>query len=72
VIGKFDQMRIVKEIFEGKQKNRRKFRKTRFRWLEDVEDDLLELKMKRWLPKTVKEKSGHVRFEVLMTVSIVL
>jgi hypothetical protein len=41
------------------------------RSLEDAEDDLLELKMKRLLQKTAKEKSRHVRFEVLMTVSLV-
>jgi len=42
-----NQGRAVKEIFEGKPEESRKER-PRLRWLEDVEKDLLEMKVMRW------------------------
>jgi hypothetical protein len=38
---------------------RRKMVKPNLRWLENIESDLRELKVKRWRHKA-KEKSGHV------------
>ena len=43
-----DQGRIVKEIFEGKLEGSRRRGRTRLRWLEDVGEDLRELKVKGW------------------------
>lgn len=43
-----DQTRVAKKIFESKPKCRRKVGGHRFRWLEDVEGDLPELKVKTW------------------------
>jgi hypothetical protein len=42
-----DQGRIVKKIFEGKPEEGRKRERPRLRWLEDVEKDLLEMKVMR-------------------------
>jgi hypothetical protein len=47
-----DQGRTVKKILESKLEESRKER-LRMRWLEDVEKDLREMKVKRWRQKAV-------------------
>jgi hypothetical protein len=49
---RMDQGRTVKKIMESKPKSRRRER-PRMRWLEDVEKDLREMKVKRWRQKAV-------------------
>ena len=39
--------KIVKTIFESKPEGRRRMGRPRLRWLEDVEKDLREMKVKR-------------------------
>ena len=43
-----DQGRTVKKIFESKREGSRRRGKPRMRWLEDVEKDVLEMKVTRW------------------------
>jgi hypothetical protein len=43
--------RTVKKIFEGKLEGRRRIERPRMRWLEAVEKDLWEIKVKRWWQK---------------------
>jgi hypothetical protein len=45
---RIDQGRIVKKIFESKQEGSRRRGRPRMRWLEDVEKDIREMKVKRW------------------------
>jgi hypothetical protein len=42
-----DQGWAVKKIFEGKPEESRRRERPRLRWLEDVEKDLLEMKLMR-------------------------
>jgi hypothetical protein len=44
--------RTVKKIFESKLEESRRG-KPRLRWLEDVEKDLREMRLKRWRQKAV-------------------
>jgi hypothetical protein len=46
-----DQRRVVKKIFEIKPEGRRKVGRPRLRWLDDVENDLRVIKVKRWRKK---------------------
>ena len=50
-----DQGRTVHEIFESKPEGSRRGR-PRLRWMEDVEKDLRETKVKRWRQKAVDRK----------------
>jgi hypothetical protein len=43
-----DQGRTVKRIFESKLGGSRRRGRPRLRWLENVEKDLWEMKVKRW------------------------
>jgi hypothetical protein len=43
-----DQGRTAKKIFESKPEGRRRRGTPRMRWLEDVEKDIREMKVKRW------------------------
>jgi len=43
-----DQVRRVKKIFESKPKRSRRRGRPRWRWLEDAEKALQEMKVKRW------------------------
>ena len=45
---RMDQGRTVKKILESKPEGRRRRERPRMRWLEDVEKDLREMKVKRW------------------------
>jgi plasmid maintenance system killer protein len=46
-----DQGRTVKEVFESKAGGSKRRVRPRLRWLEDVEKDLREMKVKRWRQK---------------------
>jgi hypothetical protein len=48
---RMNETRSVKKIFEGKLEGRRGRRRSRLRWINDVEDDLRELGVKRWRTK---------------------
>ena len=50
---RMDQGRTVKKIFQSKPERSRRMGRPRLRWLEDVEKDLWEMKVKRWLQKAV-------------------
>jgi hypothetical protein len=43
-----DYGRVVKKIFENKPEGRRRMERSRFRWLQYVEEDLREINIKRW------------------------
>jgi hypothetical protein len=46
----------VKKITESKREGSRRRGRSILRWLEDVEQDLLEMKVKRWRQKAVERK----------------
>ena len=43
-----DQGRILKKIIESKLEGSRRRGRPRLRWLEDVEKDLQQIRVKRW------------------------
>ena len=47
-VERIDQGRTVTKIFESERGRSRKRERPRLRWLEDVEEDLREIKVKRW------------------------
>jgi hypothetical protein len=54
-----NETRSVK-IFEGKLEGRRGRGRPRLRWINDVEDDLRKLGVKRWRMKALeRERNGH-------------
>jgi hypothetical protein len=50
---RMNKTRSVKEIFEGKLEGRRGKGRPRLRWINDVEDDLRKLGVKRWRAKAL-------------------
>jgi hypothetical protein len=42
-----DQTKVAKKIFENRSEGRRKVVRPRLRWLEEVKNDLKEMKVKR-------------------------
>jgi hypothetical protein len=50
---RMDETRSVKNIFEGKLEGRRGRGPPRLRWINDVEDDLRKLGVKRWRTKAL-------------------
>jgi hypothetical protein len=46
--GRIDQGGALKKVFESKPAGSRRRGRPRLRWLEDVERDLREIKVKRW------------------------
>ena len=55
-VARMDQGRTVKEVFESKAEGSRRRVRPRLRWMEDVEKDLRETKVKRWRQKAVDRK----------------
>jgi len=51
-----DQGRTVKKVLESKQEGSRRRGRPRLRWMEDLEKDLLEMKVKRWRQKAVDKE----------------
>jgi hypothetical protein len=54
-----DRGRTVKRIFESKTKGSRRREGPKLRWLEDVEKDLHEMKVRRWRQKA-EGKNGRL------------
>jgi len=50
---RMNETRSVKKIFEGKLEGRRCKGRPIFRWINDVEDDLRKLGVKRWKTKAL-------------------
>ena len=50
---RMNEIRSVKKIFEGKLEGRRGRGRHRLRWIDDVEDDLRKLGVKRWRAKAL-------------------
>ena len=48
-----NEIRSVKKTFEGKLEERRGKGRPRLRWIDDVEDDLMKLGVKRWRVKAL-------------------
>jgi hypothetical protein len=48
---RMNETRSVKKIFEGKLEGRRGRGRLRLRWINDVEEDLRKLGVKRWRTK---------------------
>jgi len=56
-----DQGRTAKKMFESKLDGRRIWGRPRLRWLEEVEKDLREMKVKSWRQKAFdREEWGSV------------
>jgi hypothetical protein len=55
-----DQRREVKKIFDSKPEGRRKVGRPRLRWLDDVENDLRVMKIKRWRKKAQNREWASV------------
>jgi hypothetical protein len=51
-----NKTRSVKKIFEGKVEGGRGRGRPRHRWINDVEDDLKKLGVKRWRTKALERK----------------
>ena len=50
---RMNETRSVKKVFEGKLEGRRGRGRPRLRWIDDVEDDLRKLGVKRWRVKAL-------------------
>jgi hypothetical protein len=53
---RMDETRCVKKIFEGKLEGRKGKGRPRLRWINDVEDDLRKLGVKRWRKKALDKE----------------
>ena len=53
---RMNETRCVKKIFEGKLEGRRCRGQPRLRWINDVEDDLRKLGVKRWRTKALERE----------------
>ena len=52
-VSRMNETRCVKKIFERKLEGRRGRGRPRLRWINDVEDDLRNLGVKRWRKKAL-------------------
>jgi len=59
---RMDQGRIGKKLFESKPEGGRRRGSLRMRWLEDVEKDLREMKVKRYRQKAVDREEWASTF----------
>ena len=50
---RMNETRSVKKIFEGRLERRRGRGRPRLRWIDDVEDNLRKLGVKRWRAKAL-------------------
>jgi hypothetical protein len=50
---RMDDRRLIKRVLDGELGGRRTIGRPRLRWLEDVEKDLKQLKVREWRRKTV-------------------
>jgi len=55
-VSRMDETRCVKKIFEGKLEERRGRGRPKLRWINDVENDLRKLGVKRWRTKALNEE----------------
>ena len=55
-VSRMNETRSVKKIFEGKLEGRRGRGRPRLRWMNDVEDDLRKLGVKRWRTKALNRE----------------
>jgi hypothetical protein len=58
-VSRRDQTRVAKKICESKSDERRKMGILIMRWLEDIENDLGQLNVKRWRQKGIRGKNGQ-------------
>jgi hypothetical protein len=60
---RMDQRRVVKKIFDSEPEGRRKVGRPRLRWLDDVENDLRVMKVKRWRKKAqnIEERASVIK-----------
>jgi len=56
---RIDQGRTIKKILKSKPEGSRRRGRSRMRWLEDVDKDLREKKVKRWRLKAVDRENGR-------------
>jgi hypothetical protein len=56
---RMNETRFVKKIFERKLEGRRGRGRPRLRWINDVENDLRKLGVKRWRTKALERENGH-------------
>jgi hypothetical protein len=56
LVFRMDATRFVKKIFDGKLEGRRCRGRPRLRWINDVEDDLRKLGVKRWRTKALERE----------------
>ncbi|KAJ9588133.1 hypothetical protein L9F63_018491 [Diploptera punctata] len=57
---RMEQERCARKILEGKPEGRRKGGRQKLRWLDKVEEDLRQLKMKRWRQKASNREEWAV------------
>jgi hypothetical protein len=65
---RIDHGRVVKKIFENKLEGRRRKGRPRWRWLEDVDKDLWEIKVKRWQWKAVNRQEWASVIDIFVPV----
>jgi hypothetical protein len=55
-VARMEEIRMVKRVFEGRPGGRRKIDRHRKRWLDDIEEDLGLMKVKRWRKKATERE----------------
>jgi hypothetical protein len=54
-----EENRMIKRVFEGQPGGRRKTRRPRKRWMDDTEEDIRLMKVKRWRKKATERSLGE-------------